>query len=267
VNSYRLLASGILTVAAVLVQPQISWSYTSEEIAGIAKDVTVIVDTHNGNGSGVSIGHVGNKYFVLTTWHVIKTTPYRSTNVTITTKDGAKHQINPNSITRLGKLDLGLFSFSSPKTYKVAEIGNSDTLSEGSTLYITGSPVNIVGINTRSLLVVSGQLVGFDSPTDKQGYTLIYNNNTQPGMSGGSILDKNGRLVGIHGMGARKQDDLNIRVGFNLGIPINSFMNGFSQFLHLIGPSNPKVRAGSTVTSPTIDRSQNKTEACVGEKC
>jgi serine protease Do len=253
-------------MAAALVQPQISWSYTAEQIGRIAKDVTVIIDGSD-RGSGVIVGKQGYEYFVLTNWHVLKT----SGNYTVTTKDGTKHQLQSGSVKRIGKLDLAVVSFSSPKLYKVAEIGNSDTISEGSPLYITGAPANITGIETRSLLVVSGQLVGYDSPK-QNGYTLIYNNNTQPGMSGGSVLDKNGNLVGIHGQGS--QDAKQAKTGFNLGIPINLFVNSSTQLGLKYTLSYPKA-GGSTITAPSLNRgrpividgSENTTGACVGEKC
>jgi serine protease Do len=245
VNTHRFIVAGVLGMAAALVQPQVSMSYTAEEIGRIAKDVTVIIDG-NDKGSGVVVGKQGYE-------------------------DGTKHNVQPSSIKRIGKLDLAVFSFTSPRLYKVAEIGNSDTISEGSPLYITGAPANIKGIETRSLLVVSGQLVGYDSPK-QNGYTLIYNNNTQPGMSGGSVLDKNGNLIGIHGQGS--QDANQAKTGFNLGIPINVFVNSSTQLGIKYTLSYPKA-GGSTIVAPSLNRgrpividgSENTTGACVGEKC
>ena len=266
-NSHRFLVAGILGMASALVQPQISWSYTAEQIGRIAKEVTVIIDGKE-LGSGVVVGRQGYEYFVLTNWHVLKNTD----TYTVKTTDGVKHQIQPNSIKRIGKLDLAVFSFSSPKLYKVAEIGNSDTISEGSPLYITGAPANIKGIETRSLLVVSGQLVGYDSPK-QNGYTLIYNNITMPGMSGGSVLDKNGNLVGIHGQGS--QDARENKTGLNLGIPINLFVNGSTQLGIKYTLSYPKSGSATSLTAPSLNRgrpividgSSDTNGACVGEKC
>jgi serine protease Do len=254
-------------MAAALVQPQISLSYTAEDISRIAKEVTVIIDGKD-LGSGVVVGRQGYDYFVLTNWHVLKNTA----SYTVKTRDGVKHKIQPGSIKRIGNLDLAVCSFSSPKIYKVAEIGNSDTISEGSPLYITGAPANLKGIETRSLLVVSGQLVGYDSPK-QNGYTLIYNNNTMPGMSGGSVLDKNGNLVGIHGQGS--QDANSAKTGFNLGIPINLFVNSSTQLGIKYTLSYPKAGSTPSITAPSLNRgrpividgSENTTGACVGERC
>jgi serine protease Do len=267
VNSHRFIVAGIFGIAVALIQPQISWSYTAEDISRIAKEVTVIIDGKE-LGSGVVVGHQGYEYFVLTNWHVLKNTD----TYTIGTRDGAKHRIQPGSIKRIGNLDLAVCTFSSPKLYKVAEIGNSDTIAEGSPLYVTGAPANVRGIETRSLLVVSGQLVGYDSPK-QNGYTLIYNNNTSPGMSGGSVLDKNGNLVGIHGQGS--QDARENKTGFNLGIPINLFVNSSTQLGIKYTLSYPKADRSAPSITPSLNRgrptvidgSENTTGACVGERC
>ena len=267
-KSHRFIVAGIFGLVTALIQPQIGWSYTAEDIGRIAKEVTVIIDGKE-LGSGVVIGHQGYEYSVLTNWHVLKNTD----SYTVKTKDGAKHQILPNSIKRIDSLDLAIFTFSSPKLYKVAEIGNSDTISEGSVLYVTGAPANVKGIETRNLLVVNGQLVGYDSPS-QNGYTLIYNNNTLPGMSGGSVLDKNGNLVGIHGRGSRDANDQ--KSGFNLGIPINLFVNNANKLGIKYTVTYPKIdRSAPSLTAPSLNRgrpividgSENTSGACVGEKC
>jgi Trypsin-like peptidase domain len=46
----------------------------------------------------------------------------------------------------------------------------------------------------QAIAVVDKRLTG-----DRGGYTVIYNAQTQPGMSGGGVFDRAGRLVAIHG--------------------------------------------------------------------
>ena len=60
----------------------------------------------------------------------------------------------------------------------------------------------------------------------EKGYSLIYSNDTLPGMSGGAVLNQNGELVAIHGRGDREinsSGEAGSKTGFNLGIPINRF--------------------------------------------
>ncbi len=264
---HRFIIVGMFGLAAALGQPQVTLSYTAEDISRIAKEVTVIIDG-NELGSGVVIGHQGYNYSVLTNWHVLQS----ASNATVKTKDGESHPIVPSSIKQIASLDLAVVTFNSSKLYRVAELGNSDTLSEGSVLYVTGAPANIKGIETRNLLVVGGQLVGYDS--SKNGYTLIYSNNTMPGMSGGSVIDKNGNLVGIHGRGSRDANDQ--KSGFNLGIPINLFVNNASRAGVQYTVTYPKLdRSIPSTLTPSfnrgrpmvIDGSENTSGACVGEKC
>ena len=267
-NSRQFILAGILALTVIVVQPKIASSYNAEDLSRIAKEVTVIIDGQD-LASGVIISHRGDDYTVLTNWHAVRSWG----NDTVNTKDGARHIIKPGSIKRIGKLDLAIFTFTSNKFYRVAEFGNSDTISEGSPLYVTGAPANLQGITSRSLLVVSGQLVGFDAPT-QNGYSLVYSNNTMPGMSGGSVIDKNGNLVGIHGIGSR--DSNGQKAGFNLGIPINLFVTNASQMGIKYTATYQKIdRQTPALVQPTflrgrpteVDGSENTNGACAGERC
>ena len=267
-NSHRFVFAGLLGLIATIVQPQIGWGYTAEGVGKIAKEVTVIIDAKQTTGSGVLISHQGYEYSVLTNWHVLQS----SDSYTVKTGDGQLHQIRPDSIKRITGLDLAIATFSSPKFYRVVELGNSDTIAEGSTLYITGAPADLKGIDSRSLLVVGGQLVGYNT-AGSDGYTLIYNNNTMPGMSGGAVMDTNGNLIGIHGRGSRDQKDQ--KSGFNLGIPINLFVKNANQLGLKYTLDRPRIGQTSIPVSPTqlqgrprvIEGSEGTNGACAGEKC
>jgi serine protease Do len=268
VNSHRFVFAGLLGFIATIVQPQIGLSRTAEGVSKIAKEVTVIIDAKETSGSGVIISHQGYEYSVLTNWHVLKS----SDSYTVKTGDGQLHQIRPDSIKHIVGLDLAIATFSSPKFYRVVELGNSDTITEGSTLYITGAPANLRGIDSRGLLVVGGQLVGYNT-AGSDGYTLIYNNNTMPGMSGGAVMDSNANLIGIHGRGA--QDQKGGKAGFNLGIPINSFITNANRIGIKYTLDRPRIGQTSVPVLPTnlrgrptvIDGSENTNGACAGEKC
>ncbi|MFM7471332.1 MAG: hypothetical protein ACKO5P_07495, partial [Nodosilinea sp.] len=63
----------------------------------------------------------------------------------------------------------------------------------------------------------------------QDGYQIGYTNVTRSGMSGGQVLDEAGRLVGVHGLGITEQAkvqgmNLDMKTGFNYGIPVNNFM-------------------------------------------
>jgi tetratricopeptide (TPR) repeat protein len=58
------------------------------------------------------------------------------------------------------------------------------------------------------------------------GYELVYTSITYGGMSGGVVLDSQGRVIGIHGLaeGESQTDEGPIQLGNSLGIPINTFV-------------------------------------------
>jgi len=69
------------------------------------------------------------------------------------------------------------------------------------------------------------------------GYEMVYTSATYGGMSGGAVLDRKGRVIGIHGAaegetaldiqsGSKKQ----VQMGYSLGIPINTFIGIAERF-------------------------------------
>ena len=99
----------------------------------------------------------------------------------------------------------------------------TDGVEETSVLYVAGYPGNK---NTSKVKLTEGLAVSNDLAVEplEQGYGLIYNNPTLPGMSGGPVLDELGRVVGIHGRAEQVRNDSEWeKTGFNLGIPIWSY--------------------------------------------
>ncbi len=93
-------------------------------------------------------------------------------------------------------------------------------------LYIGGYPLATEAINKSVFLFRSGTVSANSTQTLERGYSLIYSNDTLPGMSGGAVLNQNGELVAIHGRGDREKNangEFGQKTGFNLGIPINRF--------------------------------------------
>ena len=64
------------------------------------------------------------------------------------------------------------------------------------------------------------------SAIQEKGYQLSYTNFSQGGMSGGAVLDTQGRVIGIHAAAEGERVGLReIQLGFSLGIPIETFLN------------------------------------------
>lgn len=232
------LATVVIGGAIAFFPSKIAVSLTPQGVSNIAKEVTVLIGGPK-LGSGVIIHQQGNTYIVLTNWHVVD----QSGTYTVQTHDQNLYQVTSNLVKRLPGADLAVLQFTSNQRYKIATISNSDVATmEGATVYVSGAPQPVQGIENRTVLVPDGRIVGTNTrPQD--GYALIYNNITYPGMSGGPVLDENGRLVGIHGRGARDKDGQ--KVGFNLGIPIRIFTN--SQLA-----STLNLQVVTTTTTPPV---------------
>jgi tetratricopeptide (TPR) repeat protein len=123
-------------------------------------------------------------------------------------------------------IDLAVFKFRASGTYPTAKLGNSNSLSEGMDLYVAGYPRAIGAIDKSVFLFRTGTVSANSTQALDKGYSLIYSNDTLPGMSGGAVLNQNGELVAIHGRGDRERTatgEFGQKTGFNLGIPIGRF--------------------------------------------
>jgi tetratricopeptide (TPR) repeat protein len=102
---------------------------------------------------------------------------------------------------------------------------------------------------------------------DRGGYTVIYDAQTQPGMSGGGVFSQEGRLVAIHGQGERYQDntqsetvavsgtsiaikkEVGSKIGYNRGIPVRWVVQGLAARGIRLGNRQPMNLAQTTANS------------------
>ena len=179
----------------------------NQQVAEIANLVTVRIFSGSVSGSGVIIQHQGQTYTVLTNDHVVADN--QEHNYTVLTADGETHIAKLLSVPQFGTLDLALVQFTSSQSYRVAEIGNSDRLSVGNAVFAAGFPnwhwINSNSIeNTRkwglkAFRLTSGKVGMLPDKSLDNGYQLGYSNDIAEGMSGGPVLDGDGRLVGVNG--------------------------------------------------------------------
>ncbi|MEG4225289.1 tetratricopeptide repeat-containing serine protease family protein [Microcoleus sp. N9_B2] len=226
--SNKLPIALIGTVATIVIaQPTAALAISADEVGKIAKSITVLIDSKN-PGSGIIIKRNGNTYTVLTARHVFKDAQAK---YEIVTPDDKRYLLNYSSVKKLPNIDLAVVEFTSSQTYSVAKIGNSDLATEGKAAYVAGFPKTSAAINRSIYNFTDGRITANASkPINDDGYSLVYSNNTLPGMSGGPVLNENGEVVGIHGMAdtrAAESSSINqniqiAKTGFNLGIPINT---------------------------------------------
>ena len=223
------------TEAAVVLAQTLS----PEEINLRAKQTIVRLDGA-GTGSGTLIDYSDNIYTVLTNWHVVK----NSGEYIAQTIDGRTHQIDPTTIKQLPGLDLAILKFNSDRSYQTVELGDSSNLSEGQSVYFAGYPGELRQEDNRYYRFFPANLVGILPKKTENGYSLIYNGEAFPGMSGGPVFNNNGLMIGVHG-----EANIHALSGgtSNYAIPINSYKQAIAQL-----NTEPTAQAPApTQTEPT----------------
>ncbi|GCL49493.1 tetratricopeptide repeat protein [Microcystis aeruginosa NIES-3804] len=221
------------------------------ELETKAKGFTVRIDSSStANGSGVIIAKKGNIYTVLTADHVLcekeksqdaASKPCLNFTYTVVTSDGKTRNIEKSTIIRQEGVDLAVFQFESLDNYPVAEIANYNPNTDDF-VFAAGFPK--IGDNPSKWLFSGGRikdqemgLLGTrqNDLSNEQGavlksvssltggYELVYTSITFGGMSGGAVLDSQGRVIGIHGR-SEGAGGGKIQLGFSLGIPISTFI-------------------------------------------
>jgi Trypsin-like peptidase domain/TPR repeat len=192
---------------------------SATEINKIAEAITVRIAVEKGNGSGILLQKDGDIYTVLTAAHVVK--GESAGQLTVTTADDKQYK--PIEVRRYqGDVDLAIVRFRSAGSYQLAELGDSNKLAGGMDIYVAGFPAPTRVITEPVFVFRRGQVVANSKRVFKDGYALLYDNSTLPGMSGGPILDEAGKVVAIHGKGDREQGT-DVKTGYNAGIPIARF--------------------------------------------
>ncbi|ABM79602.1 Hypothetical protein P9303_28721 [Prochlorococcus marinus str. MIT 9303] len=231
---------GITTATtAVVLQAPPAVAQDASAVARIAKAITVRIEGAT-QGSGVLVKQEGNRYTVLTAWHVVSGNR-PGEEVGIYTSDGNEHQLEQGSIQRLGEVDMAVLSFSSGSAYEVANVGDIKKVKHDQPIYVAGFPLN----NSQNLRYETGEVVANAEVGIDQGYQLLYDNETVAGMSGGVLLNADGDLVGLHGRGEKDEQassgELVMKTGVNQGVPIT--------YYNLFASGAPVVVAKNTATT------------------
>ena len=244
----------LIGVSIALVQTQVAFALSSGQVAKIAKQITVLIDS-SAPGSGVIVKRSGNTYTVLTAAHVVTS----KNKAEIVTPDGKRYQLNYSTVKPLPGVDLATFQFTSSNNYPVAKIGNSDQSPEGTITYVAGFPkAKASSISSSIYNFTDGKITANASRPLKDGYALLYSNLTLPGMSGGPVFNEKGELIGVHGRGDEADIETSkinpeiayVKSGFNLGIPINTFLRLSAKSGVDVGMTPPLEKVG---TAPKAD--------------
>ncbi|MBD2393035.1 trypsin-like peptidase domain-containing protein [Cyanobacterium aponinum FACHB-4101] len=179
-------------------------SLNQTELKEIAKLVNVRVfaniDDYEIGGSGVIIGQRKNSYLVLTNNHVVDN---KEINYQIQTHTGKIYkgeviwQNNDNLIVD----DLALLTFESQEQYQTINIKNNYIPKKNELILASGFPFQDNLKQSENIKYTFGNLSQVLPKPLIGGYQIGYTNNVHSGMSGGSILNLQGQLIGINGLG------------------------------------------------------------------
>lgn len=214
---------------------------TIETVNQIARDITVKIknDRNNQNGSGAIVAKTQNTdypntYYIVTAKHVVG----KQTDYSVVTPDGESYPVNEQAIEKFAGVDLAILQFRSEKNYSVAILGDYHLQYDAmGWVFLSGWPIvkKINYANSAQHEFNAGRLFSSEfgslQITDRdlnQGYELVYTNFSKAGISGGPILDTEGRVIGIHG--ASRVDRLHkVQLGDSLGVPIQRFLGLINQ--------------------------------------
>ncbi len=218
---------GITTaITAVILQAAQVVAQDASAVARIAKAITVRIEGAT-QGSGVLVKREGNRYTVLTAWHVVSGNR-PGEELAIITPDGKEHQLEQGSIERLGEVDMAVLTFSRSSAYEVASIGDVKSVSSGNPIFVSGFPLPTSAVPSSIWRFLDGKVIANATVAIPDGYQLLYSNPTLPGMSGGSVLNGQGKLVAIHGQGETdaemtEQSGVAVKTGTNQAVPITYY--------------------------------------------
>ena len=214
----------------VIVQQHIAVALSPVELNRIAAEITVLIEGQGPPGSGIIIAREGNIYSVLTAKHVVKSI-HAGEEGDIVTHDGERYYLDSYNIQQLPEVDLAIVNFSSDKNYPLASLGSSEEATPGSKVYVAGFPLPTPAITRSIYNFTEGRITANAAVPLVDGYGLVYSNSTLPGMSGGPVINEDGKVIGVHGRGDTTNEkstpnpNVRVKTGFNLAIPIATYIS------------------------------------------
>jgi S1-C subfamily serine protease len=167
-----------------------------EEMVDRVMPAVVLIETTGGRGSGFYVRHDT----LITNAHVVQNDSY----VTLRRMDGSS--VNARVETKAPALDLAILKVATPSpSQAVISMGSAQSLKPGQEIIVIGSALGTLQ-NSVSRGIVSGLRTA-------GGATLVQTDAaTNPGNSGGPMLDRNGSVIGITTMGYKGAQGLNFGV-------------------------------------------------------
>jgi len=241
---------------------------TSEQLNRLARSITVRIHAGNSRGSGTLLYREGQVYTVLTNQHVMES----ETDCRIQTPDGQIHQAKVISGVDFRGSDLALVQFQSGGDYTVAPLGNLSDLKEGDEVFAAGFPFETDLSEPGGFVFRAGRVSLLLEKALKGGYWIGYTNEIEQGMSGGPLLNGEGKVIGINGIhgqplsfgdpfvyqdNSRPNDELRERMKrSSWAVPIEILAQIAPQFIpaNLTQQQSPVTRATTNSSSQLVNK-------------
>ncbi|HEY5730250.1 MAG TPA: trypsin-like peptidase domain-containing protein [Anaerolineales bacterium] len=173
---------------------------------------------HSGGlGTGVIISDTVD---IVTSLHVVE----GSRDIRVTFADGTESEAF--ILAETPEMDIAILrAFNSPQLFIPATLGNPGSMRVGDDVFVVGNPYGLY--SSMSAGVISGFGRSFHpTGTDLTLEGLIqFDAAANPGNSGGPLLDRNGRVIGIV-TGVVSPSEVNFFVGIGFAVPITNATAG-----------------------------------------
>jgi S1-C subfamily serine protease len=185
--------------APAVAAPRAELPASLEEMVDRVMPAVVLIETSSGRGSGFYVRHDT----LITNVHVVGNDGY----VTLRRMDGSS--VNARVESRAPAFDIAVLKVATPSASQtVIPMGTAHSLRPGQEIVVIGSALGTLQ-NSVSRGIMSGLRTS-------GGATLVQTDAaTNPGNSGGPMLDKNGAVIGITTMGYRGAEGLNFGVAID----------------------------------------------------
>ena len=179
--------------------PPAKLSGSIEEMVDRVMPAVVLIETTGGRGSGFYVRHDT----LITNAHVVQNDGY----VTLRRMDGSS--ISARVETRSPALDLAILKVTTPSaSQQVIPMASAKSLRPGQEIIVIGSALGTLQ-NSVSRGIVSGLRTA-------GGATLVQTDAaTNPGNSGGPMLNRDGAVIGVTTMGYKDAEGLNFGVAID----------------------------------------------------
>lgn len=174
--------------------------------------------------SGFIIEYNGQQHVLAMTAGHIRSDDETITKITVLFRHSAETQeaeiLGYDSV-----LDVALLKFKNPNfvfTGKPAKLGNSSELKVGDEIIVLGAPLGFKWTATFGEVInlEVGNAYGYEEWGFEQERLIMHSALTNPGNSGGPVLNNRGEVVGIHVMSIKSRVLRNFTIDFITHIPL-----------------------------------------------